>query len=109
MGGEANHADLASRAADQGAGFERGTVGRQLEQRGMGARTYDLEEAEAVNCGPLERFGQDRIDRVRRGLSRHLAFDGWQVDPDRAADAMTLDRFRGRPRTRHGQVGDWQV
>ena len=51
----------------------------------------DLEEAEAVDRGPLERLGQDRIDRRGGGLAAARP-DSRQVDADRSADAETPDR-----------------
>ena len=66
MRDEADRADLARGAAQQRAGLERGAVGGELEQRGTAARADDLEEAEAVDRGPLERLRQDRVDRLGR-------------------------------------------
>ena len=81
----------------QSAGFERGAVGRQLEQRRMAPRPHDLEEAEAVDRGALERLRQQRVERLGNRLPLGLAGNGRQVDADRAADAVTADCPRGGP------------
>ena len=53
---EAPRTGLARGAAEQGARFGGGTVaGVKLDQRGAGARANDLDEAEAVDGGALER------------------------------------------------------
>ena len=69
MGDEADRAGLARGAAEQRAGFERGAVGGELDQRGAAARADDLEEAEAVDRGALERLraGSRRPLRRRPG------------------------------------------
>ena len=66
------------------------------------AAADDLQEAEAVDRGALERLRQDRVDRRRRGLPP-VARQGRQVDADRAADAEAPDRARRRRGARLGQ------
>ena len=60
------------RAAQQCARFEGGAVRGELDQRARGARADDLDEAEAVDRGPLERLRQigveARVDRLRAAL-----------------------------------------
>src|SRR5687768_9210429 len=54
----------------QGPRLKAGAVAGELDQRGAPARADDLEEAEAVDRGALERLGQDGIDRPRRPSPR---------------------------------------
>ena len=53
----------------------------------MGSRSDDLQEAEAIDRGPLKRLRQYFVDGRRRCLTG-LALDRRQVDPDRAAVQM---------------------
>ena len=105
MGDEALRARRLERGtAEQRARLERRAVLRQLEQRRARPRADDLEEAEAVDRGPLERLRQDRVDRRRGRLALRLAADGRQVDADRAADVEPADGLRPPPRRRPPQA-----
>ena len=89
-------------------GLRSGAVLRQLDQRGARTRADDLDEAEAVDRGPLERLRQTGVDRRRRGLARRLAARGRQVDADRAADVEAADRvvrLRAAPSTASSSGG----
>ena len=57
-----------------------------------GAGADDLQEAEAVDRGALERRHQRGVERFGDRLSRGLALQRREVDADRAADAVTADR-----------------
>ena len=52
-------------AAQQDTRLERRMVLRQFQQRCPAPRPHDLDEAEAVDRGALERLGQVRVDRRR--------------------------------------------
>ena len=95
MRDERDRPGLARGAAEQGARLERGAVGGEFEQAGVAARADDLEEAEAIDRGALERCRQDVVDRLGDRLPRGLAADRGQVDPDRSGDAVAADRPRG--------------
>ena len=74
---------------------------RELEQRGARPRADDLDEAEAVDRGPLERLRQIGVDRARGGLARRLAprSVGKSI-ADRAADVEPADGLAPLPRRR---------
>ena len=92
MRDEAPRPGLARRPAKQSAGFGGGAVARiDFDQRGAGSGADDLDEAEAIDRGPLERLRQDGVDRRSRCLARCLAVDRRQVDPDRSGEAKTAD------------------
>ena len=73
--------------------LERRAILCQLDQRCVAARAHDLDEAEAVDRGALERLGQAFVDRRIGRLPRRLALDGRQIDADRPADVEAPDRL----------------
>ena len=96
-------------AAQQRAGLERGAVGCQLEQRGAGARADDLDEAEAVDRGALERLGRISSTAAAAACRAALPPTGRQVDADRAADASRRIALRAAaaPATASSAGGKW--
>ena len=105
MGGQRGRAGGLERgAAEEGSCFEGRSLARQLDQRRAAARPDDLDEAEAVDRGPLEGLRQDRVDRLGGALPRFLAGRGRKVDADRALEVEAEDRAR-----RGERAGDRQL
>ena len=101
---------LDRRAPQQRPRLEGGAVLRQLEQRGMASRTDDLQEAEAVDRGALERLRQrSRRSPASTACALRLARQGREVDADRAADAVAADRARRGLRAGQRELGRRQV
>ena len=73
MDGKADGAFLPPRLAQQRTRLERRPVGGKLEQGCVAPRPHDLQEAEAVDCGALERVGEDRVDGGADGGALFLA------------------------------------
>src|SRR5205085_12358263 len=106
MGGEGAFARARRplRAAEQGAGGGADRVAlEKLRKRDALAAANDLEEAEAVHRGPLERLGKHHVECCGGGLAVRLGGEGWEVDPDRAADAEAADRPSRSARTGNGE------
>ena len=106
---KANRADFARGSTEHSSGFKDGSFGGHFQQRGVGAWADDLQETEAVDRGPFERFGQELIDRLGCGQPDGLAVDRRQVDADRPADPVPPDCGRGRARSGDRQLGRMQV
>ena len=71
MDRQANCANFARCSTAESNSFELRSVLSQLQQRGVSAGADDLQEAEAIDRRPLERFGKTIIDRFR-GLASDL-------------------------------------
>ena len=88
MGSKAEGSLLSRDLPKKRSRLERRTVGGKLEKGSMATRAHDLQEAEAVNRGPLERLGKTIVnDPADRG-AQLLTFDRGKIDSYRSANTV---------------------
>src|SRR6476646_2288521 len=68
------------------------------------ARAHDLDEAEAVDRGALERLWEMAVDGFPGLLASGLATAGRQVDSDRPADVEPANSFGGFGGASNGEL-----